>query len=127
MFDFQDKSLMKKFLRFKTYFVVGNVDLNIAFGNFIDFLVVRNLQTIRKSILFTYLFWGKMLTCDFFLFFLCDLTFFLGEKATSAAFSASAFGLGLENMPWLPFPPEKKSNHTCKTKKSHFHIFSQNK
>ena len=85
---------------------------NINEDYFIDFTVVRNLQTIRKSILFTYLFWGKMLTCDFFLFFLCDLTFFLGEKATSAAFSALAFGLGLENMPWLPFPPEKKSNHT---------------
>ena len=52
-----------------------------------------------------------------FLFFTCDLTFFLGEKATKACFLSRGRRPRLRKLPRLPFPPEKKSNHTRKTKK----------
>ena len=60
---------------------------------------------------------GKKCESVTFLFFTCDLTFFLGEKATKACFLGQGRRPRLRKQPRLPFPPEKKSNHTRKTKK----------
>ena len=83
--------------------------------NYIDFIS-------WNGILFTYLFWEKMLKCDFFVFHVW-FDFFSGGKGNQGMFSKPRPKAEAEKAAEVAFSPRKKSNHTRKTKKvtlSHF-------
>ena len=77
--------------------------------------------------LFTYLFWEKMWTCDFFVFHVW-FDFFSGGKGNQGMFSKPRPKAEAEKAAEVAFSPRKKvKSHKKNKKKSHFNIFSQNK